>query len=371
MKLRLFLFFLPMFAVMIAGHVYLYRRLVRDVTSHPLVRRGAIAAAVMFLAGIAFSRSRAEWPQWMMLAIAMWLGVFLYLLFARLVLSVVEAVVEAVAKPADAARRQVLRRGLAAGSALIALPTAGYGVFRAYEPAQVTDLTITLPGLPRTMSGFTIAQLSDIHIGPILRSQYVRDLVERTNALKPNIVAITGDLVDGTPDEIGAHVALFRALNAPVYFITGNHDYYAGATEWCAELERMGFTVLRNRFVAIEGLDLIGVDDWGNRRTGRRDYDLDRAIAGRDTQRASILLAHQPENLEAVARAQIGLQLSGHTHGGQLFPATLGAQAIWGERRAGWSKFEGTQIYVSRGCGFVGPPMRVGSPPEIVRVTLV
>ena len=367
MKLRLFLFFIPMFALMVAGHVYLYRRLLRDIGASTRLRRFAIVLGSLFLAGLAFTRSRAAWPQPMMLAIALWLGAFLYLLLARLCL----ALVEALARPADEARRMALRRGLAAGSALIALPTAGYGVFRAYEPPEISEVPIALPGLPRTMSGFSIVQLSDIHIGPILRAAYLRDLVARANALKPNLVAITGDLVDGTPDEIGGLIALLRELRAPTYFITGNHDYYAGADDWADVLTGMGISVLRNRHVAIEGLDLIGVDDWGNRRTGRRDYDLDRAMLGRDPERASILLAHQPENFAAVAQARIGLQLSGHTHAGQLFPATLAARAIWGEQRAGYSRVGDTQVYVSRGCGFVGPPMRVGSPPEIVRITLV
>ncbi len=117
-------------------------------------------------------------------------------------------------------------------------------------------------------------------------------------------------------------------------------------------------------------IDLVGVDDWGG-RWGRAGYDLDRATAGRDPSRASVLLAHQPHGLDLAAEKQLGLQLSGHTHGGQLFPGNLVADVIWGDRNTGLSQHQGTQLYTSRGCGFVGPPMRVGAPPEVVKLVLV
>jgi predicted MPP superfamily phosphohydrolase len=139
-------------------------------------------------------------------------------------------------------------------------------------------------------------------------------------------------------------------------------------------LPGFGMTVLRNRHVTIGdaggSFDLIGVDDWGSRWFAG-GYDLEQATAGRDPDRASVLLAHQPNGIEGAAEKRIGLQLSGHTHGGQMFPGNLVGELIWGPRNAGLSKLGNTQLYTSRGCGFVGPPVRVGAPPEVVKVVLV
>ncbi len=356
-----------MLAVFIAAHVYLYRRLLRDTGVPAPLLKIARALGIVLLVGLAAGRAFSLAPRPLTIAMSAWLGIFLYLLIARLAL----APLSRLAKH-NPERRLFLQRGLAAGTAIIATPAVAIGMFAAYEPPNITEVPIRLPLLPKNADGFSLVQLSDIHIGPVLRREFVRDLVARTNALKPEAIVITGDLVDGEPEDIGEHVAEFAKLLAPhgVYFVTGNHDYYSGVTDWVAFIEKLGIQVLRNRWVALPDFDLIGVDDWGNRRTGRRDYDLDQAIVGRSPERASVLLAHQPENLEAVSAAGIGLQLSGHTHGGQTFPSTLIARAIWGEQTAGYSRFGNTQIYTSRGCGFVGPSLRLGSHSEIVRLTL-
>src|SRR5439155_18596240 len=155
------------------------------------------------------------------------------------------------------------------------------------------------------------------------------------------------------------------------YFCTGNHDYYAGADEWCAAIAKMNVTVLRNQRVTIgdagASFDLLGVDDWGHRGELGTGYDLDAALAGRDPERACVLLAHQPGNFEVAAGKGVGLQLSGHTHGGQFFPGTAIAELIF-TFTAGHYSVGDSHIYVSRGTGFVGPPVRVGSPAEIVKI---
>jgi predicted MPP superfamily phosphohydrolase len=200
--------------------------------------------------------------------------------------------------------------------------------------------------------------------------------VRRCNALKPDLVAVTGDLVDGSVTDLGPHVAALRNLGSRfgTFFITGNHEYYSGDEEWCTALEGMGLTVLRNRHVTLGDaggqLDLVGVDDWSaGVERGRRAYDLDRALAGRNKDRAAVLLAHQPRDFEKAVQNGIGLQLSGHTHGGQLFPGTLFIPMLW-PRPAGHFTLGDGHLYVSRGTGFWGPPMRVGAPPEIVKVVL-
>lgn len=278
--------------------------------------------------------------------------------------------------PEALSRRRFVARATAAGALAFGGGLSGFGLWRAYSPPEVTEIALRLRGLPRALEGFTLVQISDLHIGVVLQERFVDQLVSIVNAAKPDLVAITGDLVDGSPSELGRHVARLSNLRARhgTAFVSGNHDYYSGWERWAPQLERGGFTVLRNRFVTIgapgASFDLVGVDDWGSRFT-RHGYDLDRATAGRDPERPSVLLAHQPSGLELAAAKHIGLQLSGHTHGGQLFPGTLVGEVVWGERNAGLCQHQGTYLYTNRGCGFVGPPMRVGAPPEVAKITLL
>ena len=273
-------------------------------------------------------------------------------------------------------RRRFVARATAAGALAFGGGLSIFGAWRAFSPPQLTEFALRVPRLPKALEGFKIVQLSDLHIGPILQERFVDGLVSVVNATKPDLVAITGDLVDGTPDQLRRYVARLSGLQSRhgTYFVSGNHDYYSGWERWAPELERVGLTVLRNRFVHIgdasASFNLVGVDDWGS-KLGHNGYDLEKATAERDPQRASVLLAHQPNGLELAAAKHIGLQLSGHTHGGQLFPGTLVGEVLWGERNAGLCAYQGTLLYTNRGCGFVGPPMRVGAPPEVAEITLL
>lgn len=200
--------------------------------------------------------------------------------------------------------------------------------------------------------------------------------MRRTNALEPDVIAITGDLVDGTVEDLREHVAPLAGLRAKhgVYFVTGNHEYYSGVDAWIAELSRIGVRVLRNERVEIrvgdDAIDLAGVDDFSARRVPGHGPDLKRALEGRDPARELILLAHQPRAIEEASRLGVGLQLSGHTHGGQIWPWTylvyLQQPYVSGLHRHG-----DAQVYVSRGTGYWGPPMRLGADAEITKLTLV
>ncbi len=388
MMLRIALFGLVSVTLLALGHVYVYRRLVRDVTPHQGLRRvgawalGGLAVAV----GLERPLTRL-WPDVgarpLVLALTIWGGVLLYLLFFLLVVDGVRWVrgrmARAAAVPVSPARREVLAGGLTAASALAAGGTAALGVYRALTPPEVTEVPVRLQGLPAALEGFTLVQLSDIHVGAVIQERFLDMLVDTANRARPDLVAITGDLVDGSVARLGRYVARLQGLQSRygTWFVTGNHDYYSGDREWVAALQGFGWQVLRNRHVRIgdagASFDLVGVDDWGAFRMGDSDYDLDRALRGRDPSRASVLLAHQPQNLPEVARREVGIQLSGHTHGGQMFPGTLIGQLMWGAANTGLSRVgeTQTQLYVSRGCGFVGPPMRVGAPPEVVKLVLL
>jgi predicted MPP superfamily phosphohydrolase len=230
---------------------------------------------------------------------------------------------------------------------------------------------------PSDLDGFRIVQLSDIHIGPLLDRRFACSLVERVNALEPDLVVITGDLVDGSARHLAEEVAPFGDLRAKhgVYFVTGNHDHLSNASAWSRSVEDLGITVLRNRHVAIAGhgegggFDLVGVDDHRSGMIGGGNEDLDAALAGRDPERPAVLLAHDPSTFRRARREPIDLQLSGHTHGGQIWPFRYAVRAVipWvaGRYREGRA-----QLYVSRGTGFWGPPMRLLAPAEITEITL-
>jgi predicted MPP superfamily phosphohydrolase len=212
-----------------------------------------------------------------------------------------------------------------------------------------------------------------VHVGPTLGREFIEELVARTNAENPDIVAITGDLVDGSVEQLREHVAPLAKLRAKhgVYFVTGNHEYYSGVDEWIGELGRIGVKVLRNERVSLaDGLDLAGVDDHSAKQM-RDDHgpDLGRALAGRDTSRALVLLAHQPRAIHEAAKHGVDLQLSGHTHGGQIWPWNFMVR-LQQPYVAGLVKHGDTQLYVSSGTGYWGPPMRLGTTPEITKIVL-
>lgn len=374
---------------------YLYRRLVLDVTpSRPLRIAGAAALALLFLAVplLRLGHRDALPDPTLAAALSSWWGLALYLLMwlllvdaglwvARRLLRRPGARRAPPTSPAEELvenpqRRLFVSRLVAAGASVASGGTVLTGIASAFERPEVTEVPIRLPGLPRALEGFTIVQLTDLHLGMVIQQRFLDQLVEVANAARPDLVAITGDLVDGSPALLGGLVARLRNLRsrAGTYFVSGNHDYYSGWERWAPVLESLGLTVLRNRRVRVgdagASFELLGVDDFGT-RYNEGGYDFQAASEGLDPARPSVLLAHQPVNLEEIAAHPIGLQLSGHTHGGQIFPGTLVGTAIWGDRNRGLSRVGRTHLYTSRGCGFVGPPMRLGSAPEVVKIVLL
>jgi uncharacterized protein len=223
----------------------------------------------------------------------------------------------------------------------------------------------------------TLVQITDLHVGPTIGRDKVAEVVAATNALAPDIIAITGDLVDGTVASLRDAVAPLRELRARhgVFFVTGNHEYFSGAGPWMEELARLGIRVLRNERVRIgEGavaFDLAGVDDRSAARSGLPGHgeDLPAALNGRDRSRPVVLLAHQPRTVLDAAEHGVDLQISGHTHGGQIWPFGFLVRLQQGFL-VGLRRHKDTQLYVSRGTGYWGPPMRLGSPPEITQLVL-
>ncbi|HET9449718.1 MAG TPA: metallophosphoesterase, partial [Aggregicoccus sp.] len=368
--MRLSLFFLITTLLAVAAHLYLYRRLFRDTGRHPHWRSAGVAAMglvfALMLVGRMLSR-RVEGPVGQLLASFgwSWMAVAIYLLLALLALGGLRRLhlwlqrrraAAHAAAPESPERREFLAKLTAGGAVALSAGVTGYGAWRAFTPPVVNEVQVRLRGLPRALDGLTILQLSDIHVAPLVQRRFMDALVAQCNGLKADLVVVTGDLVDGGVPELGYHVAALQNLRTRygTYFCNGNHEYYSGDVAWTAALERMGIPVLRNRRVLIgegrDSLDLVGVDDWS------QDYDLQRAVAGRDPERAGVLLAHQPRGWRDAAAQGLGLQLSGHTHGGQFFPFTLAVSAIW-EHPAGLFTEKDSSLYVSRGTGFWGPPV--------------
>jgi len=279
--------------------------------------------------------------------------------------------------PMDPARRQALARITGGAVTTLVVAEVGAGMVGALREAPVVDVPITLARLPRALDGFTIVQLTDLHVGATIGRDLVASLVARINALAPDLIALTGDLVDGSVDELRDDLAPLAGLRAPhgVYFVTGNHEYYVGVEAWIAHLTSLGIRVLRNERVPITrgdaGFDLAGIDDHDATSHGRgHGPDLVAALAGRDPTRAVVLLAHQPRQVRAAALHDVDLQLSGHTHGGQVWPWHYLAALQQGGLLAGRYREGPTELYVSRGAGYWGPPVRFAAPSELTRVIL-
>ncbi|WP_321905438.1 metallophosphoesterase [Paraburkholderia tropica] len=270
------------------------------------------------------------------------------------------------------------RTGSAAAVVVLAFASTAFGFFNARRRARVRNVDVPIRNLPAELDGFTIVQLSDIHVGPTIKHDYVERIVRAVNQLDADVVAITGDVVDGSVQHLADHTAPLGRLAAQhgVYLVTGNHEYYSGADAWVAEFRRIGLTVLMNQHMVIEHggarLVLAGVTDYtGGHFDPAHRSDPQGALRGApDDVNTRVLLAHQPRSAHAAADAGYTLQLSGHTHGGQIFPWNFLVR-LQQPFTAGLEKLGSLWVYTSRGTGYWGPPKRLGAPSEITRVRLV
>lgn len=414
-------------ALLAGVHRYVWRRLIGDTTAKgSLARRvGTVAAFVLPLLTVgAFVSSRSGVPFAVQQVLAwpgyLWLAALLYLTLALLVGEAVRPLlrrflarraaarqaapvdvsagapavqVPAAAEPgpatedstrtdpapdteapappvADPSRRLFVARAVGGAAALAGLGTVGLGTYGVLRGPRTKRITVRLAGLPRSAHGFRIAMVSDIHLGPILGRAHTRRVVDAINATSPDLVAVVGDLVDGSVADLGPAAEPLAGLEARhgSYFVTGNHEYFSGAAEWVDHVRELGLHPLENARVEIAGFDLAGVNDVAGESEGQGP-DFARALGDRDRGRASVLLAHQPVVIDDAVEYGVGLQLSGHTHGGQLWPGNLVAE-LANPTVAGYERYGDTQLYVSRGAGAWGPPVRVGAPSDITVVEL-
>ncbi|MFD5506175.1 metallophosphoesterase [Streptomyces sp. NPDC127051] len=425
---------LVVLALLVLVHRWLWVRLVRDTTRPRGTARRigtTLAFTLPLLSLAALTTGRAGAPFWLQQSVAwpgyMWLAVLLYLTLAMLVAEPVRAALlrrtpaaaeppgpsgsgpspgnggragrgpapqgtpatdlatpappteapAAAAEPTDApetpggaTRRQFVARALGGAAALAATGTVATGTYGVLRGPRVKRVQVPLAKLPRAAHGFRIAVVSDIHLGPILGRAHTTRIVETINRTQPDLIAVVGDLVDGSVHDLGSAAEPLRRLSARhgSYFVTGNHEYFSGAQQWIDHVRELGLTPLENARRPLPYFDLAGVNDVQGETEGHGP-DFTAALGDRDPARTAVLMAHQPVVIHDAVRHGVDLQLSGHTHGGQLWPGNHLAE-LANPTVAGLERYGDTQLYVSRGAGAWGPPVRVGAPSDITVVEL-
>jgi len=367
--------------VIIALHAYVGARLLSDLPGGALgVAVGvAVLAASAYLIPFGFSarqsgpESRRMWAG--LLAMGAFSSLFVLTVLRDAALLVTLALVHwaGAALPVAA-----IARDTALGVPLLTLLITALGYVNARRIAQVRHVDVPIATLPAALQGFTIVQITDVHVGPTIGRDYVEAIVASVNGLDADVVAITGDLVDGSVRQLSAHVEPLARLSSRhgTFFVTGNHEYYSGVGAWVSELRRLGLNVLVNEHVVLDhagaSLVLAGVTDFGaHHYDASHRSDPGAALAGAPADAgAKVLLAHQPRSAGAAARAGFDLQLSGHTHGGQFLPWNFFVR-FQQPFTAGLERLGRLWVYTSRGTGYWGPPKRFGAPSEITRVRLV
>lgn len=412
---------LVVLALLVLVHRWLWIRLVRDTTRPRGTARRvgtALAFTLPLLSLAALTAGRAGAPFLIQQSVAwpgyMWLAVLLYLTLAMLVAEPVRILLLRSSRPArrdptpaptpapapapapapvppsplpaaraadplpaaqsadpeGVSRRQFVARAVGGVAAGVAAGTVGYGTYGVLRGPRVKRVRVPLAKLPRAAHGFRIAVVSDIHLGPVLGRAHTTRIVDTVNRTQPDLIAVVGDLVDGSVHDLGDAAEPLSRLRARhgSYFVTGNHEYFSGARQWIDHVRELGLTPLENARRALPYFDLAGVNDVQGETEGHGP-DFNAALGDRDRSRAAVLMAHQPVVIHDAVRHGVDLQLSGHTHGGQLWPGNYLAE-LANPTVAGLERYGDTQLYVSRGAGAWGPPVRVGAPSDITVVEL-
>ncbi|WP_371501625.1 metallophosphoesterase [Kitasatospora sp. NBC_00374] len=388
---------------------YLWRRLVRDVSAPGgwYRRAGTVLAVVLPLLSVGALVGGRLLPldveRWFAWPGFLWLALMLYLVLALVVGEAVRpllmrwprrpdgvpdgvpdgaadgapgAASDAAGRTApdgaaaDPGRRLLVARSVAVAAGGAAAMVVGTGMYGVLSGPALKQVTVPLARLPRRAHGYRIAVVSDIHLGPILGRAHTQRIVDTINRAQPDLIAIVGDLVDGTVPELGPAALPLAQLRSRdgAFFVTGNHEYFSGAAPWVEFVRELGVHPLENARTELPWFDLAGVNDIQGTAEGQGP-DYAKALGDRDRGRTAVLLAHQPVTIHQTVRYGVDLQLSGHTHGGQLWPGNYLAE-LANPTVAGLERYGDTQLYVTRGAGAWGPPVRVGAPSDITIVTL-
>jgi predicted MPP superfamily phosphohydrolase len=354
-------------------HVYIGVRLLLPFDTVIQLVGGAVLAVCFWFLPKGF-RIRDDRGAWAVMLPWLTMGFFSYLLVLTILRDVtLIASVLALSPQAHESWIRISAIGVMALTAAITL----VGFFMARRVAPIVNVDVPFANLPKELEGFTIAQITDLHVGQTIKRNFVAAIVDRVNLLEADMVAITGDVVDGSVQDLAHHTEPLARLKSRhgTYFVTGNHEYYSGAHAWIRELERLGAKALMNEHVVLDhdgaALTVAGVTDWsGHHFDPSHKSDPHAAAKGAPADAPRVLLAHQPRSAPFAEAAGYHLQLSGHTHGGQFWPWNFLVR-LQQPFTAGLDRLGRMWVYTSRGTGYWGPPMRFGVPSEITLIRLV
>lgn len=371
--MRMVLFFIVFFLVLASANLYIYRRFLRKLTP-PFNRYSVAIPVVLMLGEVIFfvDVMTGLIPESLTLYIvsSSFLGITFILFVVALVYDLTLTLSGKV--PFDKDRRRAIKILFDVTMLIAAVSYLLRGIYQGAKSPELNTVKIKIKDFP--FDEYSIVQLSDIHINRTIRREFIEELVTRTNKMKPDMVVITGDLVDMHITRIKHDLEPLKQLNAPVYFVLGNHEYFHDAPATVKHIRTLGIKPLLNDSVTIgkgiKSFNLIGINDLSGKRFGVFPHDIEEAYARVKKTRPCIVLAHQPKSIELIGNHRCDLMLSGHTHGGQIFPfgllVMIAQPYISGLHQHDADK----QIFVSRGAGYWGPPLRVLAPSEINRIVI-
>ncbi len=360
-------------SVLALANLYVYRRFFRQLSPR-LHRAGAVLMSLIMLGELLFVLDMATgiFPE--SLAIYIILSSLIGATFILFVVAIIYDLTLSISRrvPFYQERRRTIKITFDAAMLIIAMSYIGFGFYYGTKDPEVNDVVVNIKDFP--FNGFTIVQLTDVHVGRTVKRDFIEKIVAKTNAMHPNLVVITGDLYDLAPNEIEDDLKPLKKLQAPAYFVTGNHEYFHGIDPILESVSSLGITPLNNKAIRFGDnknyFNLVGLSDIFGMRAGKLPPDADAAYQEVDQSKPTIVLSHQPRSIYLVKDKRCDLMLSGHTHGGQIFPFSLLVKLAQ-PFIAGLHEFaKGKQIFVSRGTGYWGPPLRVFAPSEISRIVI-
>ncbi len=359
--------------VMALTNFYVYRRFFRQLS--PIFRRSGLALMITIMLGeFIFVVDVATGLLPDSLALYLIISAFIGSTFMLFVVALLYDLVISTSKhvPFDQERRRTIKVIFDITMLVAAAAYLLRGLSQGIKSPELNDVVVRIKDFP--FNGYTIVQLTDLHIGRTLKRDFVEDLVTRTNAMQPNMVVITGDLFDLSAEAIKHDLEPLKALNAPTYFVTGNHEYFHGVEKNLAHVRSLGIQPLTNQHIVLGNdkgrFNLVGINDLVGKRMGIMPPDVNAAYSGLDPSMATIVLSHQPKSISLVEDRRCDLMLSGHTHGGQIFPFGLLVKLDQPYLSGLFQHTPKQQIFVSRGTGYWGPPLRVLAPSEISRIVI-
>ena len=382
------IFFSTVTIIVLSIHYYLWLRLIRDTGLSGLYKNigtySLIAFTLSFPIALLADRILPLKYSFPLLWLSyFWIGVMMLLfllLFSidmiKIVIYIFQKLTMAGEEIANPERREFVSGLIASAASTIVLISSGIGVKNYYSNAVVKKFNVSLKGLPEALKGFKIVQISDLHLGQMMTKKILEQIVDQVNRLKPDLIAITGDLADGSTAKLLSEANPLKNLKAEkgIYFVTGNHEYYSGVENWTLAIDQMGIKVLNNKNIKIRREDdyfyLAGVTDHEGKNFGREHAsDFKKALSGLENGKKKILLAHQPIAVQKASEYGTDLVLAGHTHGGQIWPFNYFVY-LQQPYLKGFYDYNGTKLYVNQGTGCWGPPVRLGSKNEITQIIL-